>query len=247
MSSKLGGLSMWIYARLLIYVILMFTFAFVITTLPRYFSFSKSSFNKATGIGLFDVLFDKGTYGEFLTYRMLENFGDDSQVFANIYLPKANGETTEIDLLLVSKTGIYAFESKNYSGWIFGNDKNKYWTQTLPNKQKNRFFNPVWQNAGHISALKNVLGIDVDDVYKSYIVFSERCELKEIEVTSKNVFCLKRNNLMRVLKQDFNTSYKWLTNKSIKTISEILNDYTLASKEVKDAHIAAIQRKHGRN
>ncbi|NLK22184.1 MAG: NERD domain-containing protein [Epulopiscium sp.] len=26
---------------------------------------------------------------------------------------------------------MYVFESKNYSGWIFGNEKDKNWTQML--------------------------------------------------------------------------------------------------------------------
>lgn len=39
--------------------------------------------------------------------------------------------TYEIDLIMISETGIYVFESKNYSGWIFGDEKQRYWTQIL--------------------------------------------------------------------------------------------------------------------
>lgn len=41
----------------------------------------------------------------------------------NLYLPKEDGSTTEIDLIMLSETGILVFESKNYSGWIFGDEK----------------------------------------------------------------------------------------------------------------------------
>ena len=64
-------------------------------------------------------------------------------------MPRDDGETTEIDVLMLHTSGIYVFESKNYSGWIFGDEKSKTWTQTLPNgrgrrAQKERFLNPIY-------------------------------------------------------------------------------------------------------
>ena len=79
-------------------------------------------------------------------------------------------ETTEIDVLMLHRTGIYVLESKNYSGWIFGNEKDASWTQTLPNKDKNHFYNPVRQNKTHIMWLNEMLG---NDMSTSIIVFSE--------------------------------------------------------------------------
>ncbi|MBU5454839.1 NERD domain-containing protein [Clostridium isatidis] len=43
---------------------------------------------------------------------------------------------------------------------MVGDEKNKYWTQTLQNNQKNKFYNPIWQNKSHISTLKSTLEID---------------------------------------------------------------------------------------
>ena len=50
----------------------------------------------------------------------------------NLYLPKDDGGTTEIDVVFLHDSGMYVFESKNYSGWIFGTETQKNWTQTLP-------------------------------------------------------------------------------------------------------------------
>ena len=36
-----------------------------------------------------------------------------------------NNKTTEIDAVMVYRSGIYVFEHKNYSGWIFGNSKSR--------------------------------------------------------------------------------------------------------------------------
>ena len=96
-------------------------------------------------------------------------------MLTNVYIPKNDGTTTEIDLLMINKTGIYVFESKNYSGWIFGDEKSKNWTQTLKGGKKNKFFNPILQNRAHINALKKLVkDVDSNNFY-SYIVFSDRC------------------------------------------------------------------------
>ena len=58
---------------------------------------------------------DKGTRGEYLIYEHLRYLEDGGGKFLfNIYLPKRNNETTEIDVLLISPKGLFVFESKNY-------------------------------------------------------------------------------------------------------------------------------------
>ena len=48
------------------------------------------------------------------------------------------------------------FEVKDYSGWIFGNANHNKWTQVLAyGREKHPFYNPIKQNEGHISALRN--------------------------------------------------------------------------------------------
>ena len=79
----------------------------------------------------------------------------------NLYLPKDNGETSEIDVIFITQKGIFVFESKNYSGWIFGDDKGKNWTAMLPNKQKNYFYNPIKQNKTHLKWMREYVGENV--------------------------------------------------------------------------------------
>ena len=70
---------------------------------------------------------------EYLTYRYLRKFEKAGAKFLfNVYIPKENEETTEIDVLMISCKGLFVFESKNYGGWIFGSDNQKYWYQTFP-------------------------------------------------------------------------------------------------------------------
>ena len=172
-----------------------------INRLFLYLKFSKSRYGVVSGNNFLKVAFDKGNYGEFLTFTYLEKLSGDNKILTNIYLPKKDRTTTEIDLLMLSNTGIYVFESKNYSGWIFGDEKSKNWTQTLKGGKKNKFLNPIWQNKGHIKALQKILA-DVDDNYFfSYIVFSERCEFKKVSVFGDNISVVKRNKLFDLLKE----------------------------------------------
>ena len=205
--------------------------------------YKHSQYGVISGNGLFKTITDKGNYGEFLTFVFLEKVQGDNKILSNIYIPRDDGTTTEIDLLMLNKQGIYVFESKNYSGWIFGDEKNKNWTQSLKGGKKNKFFNPVWQNKAHISALvKFVSEIDINYFY-SYIVFSERCELKKVSVTSRNVHVIKRNALLSTLKKDISERQEVLSDIQIAKIYEVLEKHSLADTSIKEKHIQDIKSK----
>ena len=61
------------------------------------------------------------------------------RVFNDVVLPRPDGKgTTQIDHVVVSPFGIFVIETKNYGGWIFGDEDSRYWTQTIYGK-KSRF------------------------------------------------------------------------------------------------------------
>ena len=104
--------------------------------------------------------------------------------------------------VMIHETGLYVVESKNYSGWIFGDVKQKEWTQILAGgKKKTRFYNPIWQNAGHVKALRTFFNEYQYLPIFSLVVFSERCELKKITFQTENVFVIKRDQLKSVFKK----------------------------------------------
>lgn len=107
----------------------------------------------------------KGAFGEWLVSRMLKGGLPETDyiVLNDVYLPLPDGTTTQIDHIVVSRYGIFAVETKNYSGWIFADANSKVWTQTIYRK-KSTFQNPMRQNYRHICAIADNLGID-----KSYV------------------------------------------------------------------------------
>lgn len=78
-------------------------------------------------------------------------------IFHDLYIQKPNGEYTQVDVVVATKAGIIVFEVKDYSGWIFGNEHQKYWTQLLAyGKERHRFYNPVMQMPDILKLLGNV-------------------------------------------------------------------------------------------
>ena len=94
----------------------------------------------------------------------------------NITLPLANGGSTQIDHVIVSIYGIFVIETKNYKGWIFGNEKQRQWTQVIMGR-KYKFQNPLRQNYLHIKTLADLLELDLS-YFHSMIAFIGECELK---------------------------------------------------------------------
>lgn len=204
--------------------------------------------------GLIDSLLDKifdaewvGWYGEHLTSRELmivKLFGRNGKTLRNVYIPKENGDTTEIDVVFITQKGIFVIESKNYSGWIFGDEKNGFWTASLQNGIKNKFYNPIKQNQTHIRWLEKYLSDDIPMF--SIIAFSERCELKKITVESPDVRVINRDDLYATIRDIWNRTEDKLDKANVQEIYEKLKPLTHVSKEVKQAHINAINEKYNK-
>ena len=116
--------------------------------------------------------------GEAAVRRALtQNFtGTSYHLLNNITLP-FDGGTTQIDHVLVSKSGIFVVESKHYSGWIFANPSWPTWTQVIF-KQKYKFQNPLRQNYKHIKAIQQVLDFVPFEHIHSLVAFTGDAKFK---------------------------------------------------------------------
>ena len=108
---------------------------------------------------------------------IVDNFNSEKfHLLNNITIPFQDG-TTEIDHILVSTKGIFIIETKNYSGWIFGNENSKQWTQVIY-RVKHKFQNPIYQNYKHVKALHYYLDFIPKEHIYPIVVFTERAEFK---------------------------------------------------------------------
>ncbi len=63
----------------------------------------------------------KGKRGEIRVHDILSHLSDEYHILNDVVLKTERG-TTQIDHIVVSKYGIYAIETKNYRGEIYGDD-----------------------------------------------------------------------------------------------------------------------------
>lgn len=112
----------------------------------------------------------KGKEGENRVHNILLQLPDDYKILDDVVLRTDRG-TTQIDHVVVSKYGVFAIETKNYRGEIYGDDNRKEWTQLIVTKvtyakkwwktytyvTKNHFYNPVKQSLGHAFRIKELL------------------------------------------------------------------------------------------
>lgn len=76
----------------------------------------------------------------------------------NLVLVDDNNKSHQIDHIEIRENGIFCIETKNYIGWIFGDEYSEKWTQTLYTGEKHQFLNPLKQNKSHCYHLSKVLG-----------------------------------------------------------------------------------------
>ena len=135
-------------------------------------------------------------------------------------------------------------ESKNYSGWIFGSEAQQYWMQSLSvgkgRTQKNRFYNPILQNGAHIKWLQAFLD-DPSLPFYSYIIFSDRCELKKITLTSDTHNVLNRYGLWPAIRRKTANVGNNLTYEEIDRIFERIYPLSQVGDDEKERHIKNIQ------
>ena len=179
----------------------------------------------------------KGKRGEKLVAgRLRKGLPDEYRILNDIYLPLPDGTTAQIDHIVVSKYGVFVVETKNYSGWISGEEGSSEWVQSIYRK-KSRFQNPMRQNYKHICALADNLGID-----KSYFIgvvaFTGDCTFKT-EMPDGVVYSRRAADYIR----SHNTPM--INPGQIDELTSAIAEWqgTLSEKQI-DSHVANLHKRH---
>ena len=135
-----------------------------------------------TIFGIICLLFSGSKRGEAAVRSKIESLikkNSEYRTFNDIILKTPDG-TTQIDHVLISPYGIFVIETKDFKGWIFGEEHQKKWTQSLQrsyklrnlfNQYKFQFQNPIHQNYKHVKAVQAFLGVDSKAIF-SLVVFA---------------------------------------------------------------------------
>ena len=141
-----------------------------------------------------------------LIYRLIKAGIPASTVFHDLYIPNNYGHT-QLDLVVPTNVGIFVFEVKDYSGWIFGNGNSKKWTQILAyGRERHQFYNPIMQNEGHIAALRNTTQQLQNIPIYSVVVFYGSCRLKDINNIPDNCQVVYPESVSQYVKNVMNNA-----------------------------------------
>lgn len=180
--------------------------------------------------------------GESLLSRVaLKHFRPpDYHLMNHVTLPIPGG-TTQIDHILVSRFGVFVIETKDYKGWIVGNEKQATWTQVLFNA-KFKFQNPIRQNFLHVSAVQNLLDFLPPGAVKSVVVFTGDAEFPND--MPQGVYCGLSEFVGFVRQQ---TAEAMSINRVQFCVGRLETARLGISRETDVEHVQNILRMHGRN
>ena len=174
----------------------------------------------------------KGYLGEKSVAFFLSKLDETKYKVINNIMLQVGNKTTQIDHIVTSNYGIFIIETKNYKGWIIGNEFDDNWKQVIY-KRKEKLHNPIKQNYGHIQALKEILNGLPDVNYISIVAFTTKADLK---VTSKTdvVYTI---NLLKTIKKYNNET---ITDSEKEQIFAKLISLNIDSKTNRRAHVEVI-------
>lgn len=178
-----------------------------------------------------------------LVVKMLKQGVHPKAIFHDLYLQKKNGEYSQIDIVVAIPQGLLAIEVKDYSGWLFGNERQKYWTQVLNfGREKYRFYNPLMQNEGHIRTLREQSEQFATLPIYNVVIFDGNCTLKNVSYTSGNTFVGYSSQIKYVLKTLNTFGLAHYTDK--KEVACCLHNAVKNgdNREIVARHLASVQR-----
>lgn len=150
----------------------------------------------------------------------------------NDIMIKGETGTSQIDHILIGKKGIFVVETKDYSGSIYGEEYSKYWTQSI-NKRKNKFYNPIRQNYGHVKALERC--IKRSNIFISIIVFTNKSKLKKIKSDTPVIHLRKLKRFIRKYKSDIK-----LSKEEVEEIYDYIRSGNISSSRARKKHVKRI-------
>lgn len=177
----------------------------------------------------------KGLIGEqSVALRLRKLPPDQYAVLHDVTIPNDRAKTSQIDHIIVSVYGIFVIETKNYQGWIMGDERSEYWTQVIY-KRKEKLYNPIRQNYGHTMALKSLLANYGDLPIIPIVSFSNRATLK-VTTSSEVIYSTQ---LIRTINKYTNST---IQQSKLTQITATIMQANITDKAVKKQHVKAIKQ-----
>lgn len=175
----------------------------------------------------------KGYLGERKVRRVLKGLSRRGGRSKNdILVPGARG-TSQIDHLLITRHGLFVIETKNYSGFIQGSERENMWRQYFPDGKgaPRDFYNPILQNKGHICALRALFPEYKNIPMHSIVLFPGRTSFPELP----GVYSFGQ---LKSAVQFLSSGEPVLSREDVEKINEALSGLEIKEKESRSVHNA---------
>lgn len=118
----------------------------------------------------------KGRLGEWGLSKILHSrCGEQCAILDDVTLMVSDGDSTQIDHIIISPFGIFVIETKLYKGRIYGKESDRQWTQKI-SKNTYKFQNPFRQNYKHVKAIESLFPeVGLENIYSVVVMLGE-CE-----------------------------------------------------------------------
>ena len=181
----------------------------------------------------------KGKVGEKTIGYLLNKLDKEKYKVINDVLLVSEGgstKTTQVDHMVVSVYGIFSIETKNYKGFIYGNEKSSQWTQNI-HGHKYKFMNPLHQNYAHVKAIETTLNNNgyTDIPIYSIVTFPGDATLK---VTVKNDHVVKWGALLKTIK--YLSADECISKETVDQLTPLFTSKVTERKEMKE-HVKDIK------
>lgn len=179
----------------------------------------------------------KGKRGEKQVAVLLKLLPSEYRVI-NDLMVKNGGYTSQSDHVVVSPYGIFVIETKYYKGWILGGENSEYWTKNVYGK-KYELRNPIWQNEGHIKALRRALADKGSLPFVNIVAFSSQARIK-VRTDKPVIYWYQIVPYICKYKE------RQLTDEQVETIYHTLTSANVTDRESRKEHVHEVRRNQAR-
>ena len=186
----------------------------------------------------------KGSFGERLSKVVLKFFGE-SFLIHDVLINTENGNTSQIDLVVINDFGVFVIEVKNYNSnsKIYGDGTKREWYYYLGGKKYN-FYNPLMQNKKHIEYLKKICA-NFSDIpfYSVVLIFCEDFKVKNINNMNgiNTVLCNSIPSLFKAFGILEKQSMKLISREEQIFIYEYIKTQQVEGKEARIEHVKSVK------
>jgi len=177
------------------------------------------------------IPFLRGWAGERYVKRSLTTLDQNEyKILNNLLLPTRGVlRTTQVDHVVVSRTGIFCIETKAHSGWIFGDARQEHWTRVMFHI-KEKFYNPLLQNQTHVCAIEDLIKSKYPQAHVISLVAFTNAD--KLHITGTNAVGYD-NEIVQKIKNYFTPIF---TDAERDDVYNILRQANITDKNARKAH-----------